>query len=90
MMKKRVLAILGSPHKEGATASMLNYAVQIAEEQGYCIDYVNLYDKKIGYCMGCRACMKTEMCVKMDETKTFPNPNSKAIPKSEGVHTPIL
>lgn len=46
-MQKRILAILGSPHKEGRTGKMLNYAVQMAERQGYAIDYINLYDKEI-------------------------------------------
>ena len=32
MMQKRILAILGSPHKNGATASMLNYAMKLAKE----------------------------------------------------------
>jgi len=32
---------------------MLNYAVHIAEKQGYAIEYINLYDKKIAYCSGC-------------------------------------
>ena len=41
-MQKRILAILGSPHKEGRTGKMLNYALQIAEKQGYVIDYINL------------------------------------------------
>lgn len=66
-MAKKILAILGSPHKEGATATMLHYALQIAGQKGYDIEYVDLYEKKIGYCNGCRACIKTEMCVQRDD-----------------------
>ncbi len=66
-MQKRMLAILGSPRKNGATAGMLNYVMQLAKKQGYCVDYVNLYEKNIAYCTGCRACMKTERCVQSDD-----------------------
>ncbi len=66
-MAKRILAILGSPHKEGATGTMLQYALQIAEQEGYDIEYVNLYEKKIAYCNGCRTCIKTGMCVQKDD-----------------------
>lgn len=67
MMQKRILAILGSPHKNGATASMLNYAMKLAKQRGFSVDYVNLYDKNIEYCNGCRMCMKTQMCVQKDD-----------------------
>ncbi len=66
-MKKRLLAILGSPHKNGTTGIMLNYARQIAEKNGYSVDYVALYDKDIAYCKGCRRCMETHMCVQEDD-----------------------
>ena len=66
-MHKRILAILGSPHKEGATGSMLNYAVQIAKQQGYKIDSIDLYEKNIAYCKGCRACIKNQRCVQKDD-----------------------
>lgn len=66
-MQKRVLAILGSPHKNGATGSMLGYAVSIAKKRGYSVDYVALYDKNIKYCKGCRRCMEKRMCVQKDD-----------------------
>lgn len=64
---KRALAVLGSPHKDGATGKMLDYAVSLAEQKGYSIDYVNLYEKNLAYCTGCRACMETSMCVQKDD-----------------------
>lgn len=51
-MQKRILAILGSPHKEGRTGKMLNYAVQIAEKQGYVIDYINYMIRRLLIAMG--------------------------------------
>lgn len=64
---KRLLAILGSPHKAGSTASMLNCAVYAAERAGWKVDTVFLYEKNIGFCKGCRACMDTGICVCQDD-----------------------
>ncbi len=67
MTQKRILALAGSPHREGATAGMLGYAVRTARQRGYEVDYINLYDENIAYCNGCRTCMKTHMCVQKDD-----------------------
>lgn len=61
MNKKVMLAILGSPHANGMTATMLNYAICKAEKMGYSVIRINLYDKNISYCTGCRACMNTQV-----------------------------
>ncbi len=66
-MGKRLLAILGSPHKNGATGSMLQYATDIAGERGWEVEFIHLYDKKIVYCTGCRACINTRNCVQQDD-----------------------
>ncbi len=66
-MSKRVLALLGSPHKNGKTGKMLNHAVEIAEKKGYHIDYIHLYEKHIAYCSGCRTCLETQKCVQNDD-----------------------
>lgn len=66
-MSKKLLAILGSPHKEGATGKMLNYALEIAKQRGWQMEYIHLYEKNISYCKGCRACMKTKICVEKDD-----------------------
>ncbi len=66
-MKRKLLAILGSPHKNRATGKMLDYAIKIAEQQGYVVDYINLYEKNIAYCKGCRACIKSQNCVVKDD-----------------------
>lgn len=67
MMSKKMLAILGSPHTEGATGKMLRYAIHIAEQKGWQVDYIHLYEKKIAFCNGCRACMKKKNCVQKDD-----------------------
>lgn len=43
--KKKMLAILASPRKKGNVAKMLNVAVKEAENQGYDIELIHLYEK---------------------------------------------
>ncbi|MDE7423438.1 MAG: flavodoxin family protein [Lachnospiraceae bacterium] len=46
---------------------MLNYALEVAKQRGWQMDYIHLYEKNISYCKGCRACMKTKICVEKDD-----------------------
>lgn len=66
-MANKMLAILGSPHQDGATATMLDYAVHIAKQQGWQVDYIHLYKKKIAYCSGCRVCIQSKNCIQQDD-----------------------
>ncbi|MDE6281358.1 MAG: flavodoxin family protein, partial [Oscillospiraceae bacterium] len=67
MSKKSILAILGSPHVNGMTAAMLDCAICEAERKGYTVTKINLYEKNLFYCKGCRACMKTQTCILKDD-----------------------
>ena len=67
MIQKQALAILGSPHSSGITATMLKHSVNVAEKAGYAVTKINLYEKNLAYCTGCRACLKTEQCVLKDD-----------------------
>lgn len=67
MREKQVLAILGSPHSEGITAAMLKHSITTAEKAGYKVTYINLYEKNLAWCRGCRACIKTAQCVQQDD-----------------------
>ena len=67
MRPKRVLAILGSPHIDGATATMLNHSISEAEKAGYTIAKINLYEKRLAFCTGCRLCLISGMCVQKDD-----------------------
>lgn len=69
MKDKKLLAISGSPHKNGATAVMLEYVVQEAGKKGWSVNRINLYEKKIDFCTGCRACILTGTCVQNDDIK---------------------
>lgn len=67
MGEKNVLAVLGSPHANGATAAKLNFAVREAEQVGYAVTKINLYEKKLSFCTGCRACLDTHICIQKDD-----------------------
>ncbi len=67
MNEKNMLAILGSPHTNGTTAAMLNLAVHKAEQVGYAVTKINLYEKELSFCTGCRICMDTHSCVQKDD-----------------------
>lgn len=68
---RNVLAILGSPHINGITATMLNYAIQEAEKVGFTVTTINLYEKNISYCTGCRVCLKEKNCVQKDDIQNI-------------------
>ena len=67
MSRKRALAILGSPHSDGITATMLNHAIGAAEKAGYAVTQINLYEKELAFCKGCRTCLTSKMCVSKDD-----------------------
>ena len=50
-MRKNALAILGSPHANGTTAAMLDLAIHKAEQVGYAVTKIKLYEKKISFLM---------------------------------------
>lgn len=66
-MRKKALAILGSPHANGTTAAMLDLAIHKAEQVGYAVTKIKLYEKKIAFCTGCRTCMNTHICIHKDD-----------------------
>jgi len=66
---KKMLAILASPRRDGNAAKMLDIAVREAQETGYEIEFIDLYEKNIAWCKGCMACKKTGFCVINDDIK---------------------
>ncbi len=67
MHNRKLVAILGSPRRQGFTALMLESALDAARKQGWETAQINLYEKKIAFCTGCRACMRAERCVIEDD-----------------------
>lgn len=67
MNEKQALAILGSPHKNGLTAAMLDCAIEQVERKGYTVTRINLYEKNLSFCKGCRACIRIKACCQQDD-----------------------
>ena len=42
---------------------LLKYAAKQAEKLGHGLTYINLFEKNIEYCWGCRKCLETGECV---------------------------
>ena len=70
---KKMLAILGSPRKNGNASKMLDYAIGMATSKGYDIDYVNVYEKDIAYCRGCMKCKTLGKCINSDDLDDIRN-----------------
>lgn len=51
-----VLAVNGSAHKQGNSATMLASAIEGAQSRGAQVELTNLYDLKYTGCTGCMAC----------------------------------
>lgn len=66
---KTLLAILGSPHKSGSTAAMLLCATSAAKRAGWQVQTINLYEKNIAFCRGCRGCIETGRCPHQDDSQ---------------------
>lgn len=65
--QKKLLTILGGPHKNGITAKMLVCVEHEAEEKGYEINRINLYEQNVAFCTGCRRCIETGECIQKDD-----------------------
>lgn len=66
-MAKKVLAILGGPRKDGKAAQMLDIAIEAAQNKGFIVKKVELYEKNIAFCKGCMACRKSGVCPIKDD-----------------------
>jgi multimeric flavodoxin WrbA len=64
---KKVVAFVGSPRKNGNTATLAKEVLRGAEEAGAETKVFNLYDMNIKPCQGCLVCRKTGQCVIQDD-----------------------
>ena len=67
MEEKKLLAILAGPRENGSTAAMLACAEEAAAHAGWRVEHICLYEKRLAYCLGCRGCVKTGLCVQQDD-----------------------
>lgn len=66
-MSKKVLIISTSPRKGGNSETLADEFARGAKEAGNIVEKVSLYDKTIGFCKGCLACLKLGHCVIQDD-----------------------
>ncbi len=58
-MVAKILGIVGSPRKKGATAVMIDAALASAKEAGAEVERLDLIDYNVKFCTGCDACLKS-------------------------------
>ena len=64
----KITIINGSPRKNGATFKVLNHFKELLENNNDInINFVNLIDYNIKYCIGCQHCYKTGKCIILDD-----------------------
>jgi multimeric flavodoxin WrbA len=63
----KIIAVYGSPRRQGNTALLLQKAVQGAREAGDVVDEVILRDLKMSPCLEIYGCKKTGRCVIQDD-----------------------
>lgn len=66
-MSKNILVISTSPRKNGNTETLADAFIRGAKEAGNEVEKVCLYDKTVGFCKGCLACLKSHRCVIHDD-----------------------
>jgi multimeric flavodoxin WrbA len=57
-MVPKILGIVGSPRKKGASAVMIDTALAAAKEAGVEVERLDLVDFNVKNCTGCDACLK--------------------------------
>ena len=67
----KVTCILGSPHSQGNTATILNEIERPFREQGYEIARYCLGSSYVNYCQGCKSCFENGQCVQNDDVETI-------------------
>ena len=64
---QRILAVYGSPRREGNTATLLKKAVQGAREEGFEVEEIVLRDLKMSPCLEIYGCKETGRCIIKDD-----------------------
>ncbi|MBN2594993.1 MAG: flavodoxin family protein [Sedimentisphaerales bacterium] len=64
---KRILAVMGSPRKNGNTHILVSRVIEGAQAGGAVVDELFLGDLTIRECDGCHACWKGKDCSKDDD-----------------------
>lgn len=65
----KILAILGSPRKNGDNAVIMEHFIKGAGQSGHQVDICRVYDMEMKGCTACYACTrgKTDICIHQDD-----------------------
>lgn len=63
----KLVAVNGSPRKDGNTSAMLKDIVALAEKKGIETKYFDLVDLHISDCKGCQNCKTNQTCAQKDD-----------------------
>ncbi len=63
----KVVAIVGSPRKNGNTQMLVSHALKALAEEGIETESISLAGKKIEPCTACNACLKSGECTIKDD-----------------------
>lgn len=76
-----IILLNGSPRKNGATASILNYISEQLKKQGLKTNVIHVSDLNLQYCIGCCKCYETGKCIYKDDIEDL----SSKIEKADGL-----
>lgn len=68
---KKVLIIAGSPRKDGNSDLLASQFAKGAQEAGHSVETIHIRDLKLGYCIGCLSCLKTQKCFQNDDANSI-------------------
>lgn len=70
-MKKKILAVLASPRKNGYSTYLADRVIEKLRELGAQVERISLNDLNVGPCLACDACRKkeNEFCIVNDDMK---------------------
>lgn len=67
-MSKKVIVISTSLRKGGNSDTLADELIRGAKDSGANVEKISLEGKTIGFCKGCLACQKTQVCVIKDDS----------------------
>lgn len=62
-----VVALNGSPHRQGNTATLMAWVLEGCQSAGATVEWVHVVDYHVEYCQGCFTCMRTGDCPIQDD-----------------------
>jgi len=63
----RVVAVNGSPHREGNTATLMGWVLEGCRSAGAEVTWIHLVDSDLRFCRGCSACLRLGTCPQRDD-----------------------